>query len=204
MPQKKRSKTRIPQQKRSIEKKNKIMDAAMALFSEKGIHNTNSKEIAAKAEVATGTFYSYFPDKKKLLTELVDIYLVRHFEQIWKAPLPEKADNFREIIKNIYKNLLSAYNEAPGFHMETHVLRYSDPEIRTLYDKETKKELEQITRYLEQYKNDLRIKDIEAAAVVIHSAAESLTHKIKFMGTVDEKRLIEEFCEMVDKYLTRD
>ncbi|MDE6420885.1 MAG: TetR/AcrR family transcriptional regulator [Lachnospiraceae bacterium] len=52
--------TRKPQQRRSIEKKDKIQAAAFVLFCEKGLENTNISEIAQYAGVATGTIYSAF------------------------------------------------------------------------------------------------------------------------------------------------
>ena len=66
---------RIPKQKRSIEKKEALKKAAVELFSTKGFHNTSSNEIAKKANVSIGTFYSYFVDKKSLYEELItDLY----------------------------------------------------------------------------------------------------------------------------------
>ena len=50
---------RIPQQKRSIERKKKIKHAALTLFAKKGINGTSSNEIARSAGVSIGTFYSY-------------------------------------------------------------------------------------------------------------------------------------------------
>ncbi len=46
----------IPQQSRSIEKKKRIMDTAMVMFSERGFQGTNAKVIALSAEVSIGTF----------------------------------------------------------------------------------------------------------------------------------------------------
>ena len=50
--------TRVPTQKRSIEKKQRIKDAALKLMSEKGYFATSSNEIAREAGVSIGTFYS--------------------------------------------------------------------------------------------------------------------------------------------------
>jgi AcrR family transcriptional regulator len=194
-------KTRVPRQKRSIDKKNRIMEAAMTLFARKGIHQTNSKEIAAEAGVATGSFYSYFPDKRKLLTEVLEIYLDDHFERIWRQSPPWDCLTPPALIRHFLENLLAAYDTAPDFHRETHVLRYSDPEVKALYDRETEKELKQIAEVLGRFQDQMHVSDAEAAAVVIHSAAENLAHKIKFMGTLDEKRLIEEFTDMIFRYL---
>ena len=47
-------KIRQPQQERSIEKKNKIIEAAYEIFSEVGYYAANTPEIAKKAGVSTG------------------------------------------------------------------------------------------------------------------------------------------------------
>ena len=52
--------TRIPVQKRSIEKRKRILEAGFQLFCEKGYYKTNTIEIARHAKVSTGTVYSYF------------------------------------------------------------------------------------------------------------------------------------------------
>ena len=57
--------TRIPVQKRSIEKRKRILEAGFQLFCEKGYYKTNTIEIARHAKVSTGTVYSYFKDKKE-------------------------------------------------------------------------------------------------------------------------------------------
>ncbi|MDE6302929.1 MAG: TetR/AcrR family transcriptional regulator [Clostridia bacterium] len=51
---------REPKQERSIEKKNKIVQAGYELFSEVGYHSTNTAQIAKRAGVSTGIVYGYF------------------------------------------------------------------------------------------------------------------------------------------------
>ncbi len=46
----------------------------MRIFSQKGFYATSSNEIAAEAEVAVGTFYAYFKDKKHLFHQVMDYY----------------------------------------------------------------------------------------------------------------------------------
>ena len=60
---------RNPVQKRSIEKKNKIIEAGFNLICEKGYYNTNTAEIAKAAGVSTGIVYNYFNDKHDILIE---------------------------------------------------------------------------------------------------------------------------------------
>ena len=64
------SSVRTPKQQRGIETRKQIIKAAFRLFAEKGIHGTNSTEIAQKAGISIGSFYSYFRDKKDLFMEI--------------------------------------------------------------------------------------------------------------------------------------
>lgn len=52
--------------------RDEIVDAAMRLFSEKGFHNVSMQEIAAEAEFATGTVYSFFDSKEALYLEIMN------------------------------------------------------------------------------------------------------------------------------------
>ncbi len=52
------------------EKEQKIMDAALKLFVERGFHGTSTAEIAKNAGVATGTLFHYFKTKEELINHL--------------------------------------------------------------------------------------------------------------------------------------
>ena len=69
------TKTRVPTQKRSIEKRQKIVKAGFDLFCEKGYYKTNTAEIAKYAGVSTGALYSYFEDKRQIFIEAFQQHL---------------------------------------------------------------------------------------------------------------------------------
>ncbi len=48
-----------------------IRDAALALFSSQGFHNTTISEVAKRAKVSKGLMYSYFDSKDALLESIV-------------------------------------------------------------------------------------------------------------------------------------
>ena len=50
----------------------RILDAAMNLFSAKGFHDTKLDEIVAQASISKGSIYFHFPNKEKLFIALVD------------------------------------------------------------------------------------------------------------------------------------
>ena len=49
-----------PKQKRSIEKKNHMIETGIELMTEKGYHHTTTDDIAAAAGFSTGIIYRYF------------------------------------------------------------------------------------------------------------------------------------------------
>ena len=53
------------------ERKQQLVEAAMALFAERGYSATRIVDICERAGVAKGLFYWYFPNKLDLFTELV-------------------------------------------------------------------------------------------------------------------------------------
>lgn len=57
-------------QKKAL-KRQRLLDAAYALFQEKGAANTTIDDIVQQASVAKGTFYLYFHDKNAILDALI-------------------------------------------------------------------------------------------------------------------------------------
>ncbi len=52
-----------------------LLDAALALFVEKGFAATRAEEVAARAGVSKGTLYLYYPSKEELLKAVIAHYL---------------------------------------------------------------------------------------------------------------------------------
>lgn len=57
-------------QKKALETKDKIYDAAMAKFSEKGLERTSIQEICRDAKVSIGSFYNHFASKEEIIYEI--------------------------------------------------------------------------------------------------------------------------------------
>jgi len=54
------------------EKKQRIIEAAFTLFGQAGFRNTSMNDIAREAGIATGSLYTYFPDKEILFEETIN------------------------------------------------------------------------------------------------------------------------------------
>ena len=48
-----------------------LLDAALALFAEKGFAATRAEEVAVRAGVSKGTLYLYYPSKEELFKAVV-------------------------------------------------------------------------------------------------------------------------------------
>ncbi len=198
---------RVPQQQRSIETRNSILDAARALFSEKGFHGTNSKEIATRAGVSIGSFYSYFKDKKVLFMEVLKAYEHERIMKILKDQNRQRleATGSRAIVRGIIESVLEAHELSPAFDREAMAMCYADPEVEKFHAEIEHQIHVQLTETLGQIEDRLRFADLEAAAVVISNAVELTVHHIKLFNTpVPGPRLIEALSDMIHRFLFRD
>src|SRR5947207_15855337 len=78
-----------PKQARSKKTKEKIVQAAIRLFQERGYEKTTSNDIAAAAGVSVGSFYVYFTDKRQLLLTIFDRLSDELFKNIFDGLKPE-------------------------------------------------------------------------------------------------------------------
>jgi len=82
------------------EKEQKILDASLKLFVERGFHGTSTAEIAKTAGVATGTLFHYFKTKEELINSL---YL--YIKESMLNEINEHYDDkrtFKENIKSLW------------------------------------------------------------------------------------------------------
>ena len=196
--------TRTPRQKRSIETRNLIIQASMKLFSEKGYHSTNTKEIAAEAGVATGCFYSYFTDKRDVFLEALKIYN-QQFNDILQQRLDrisEFQEDKRNFLREIILGLLEAHKVFSEFHNELQAMKFSDPDIHKIMEDEIIDSRKNTLQYMLHWKDEIKVSDLEAAAVVIFDLIDNIVDTIMDNKTgVEDSRLIHSSIDMVFKYL---
>ncbi|MDO5292022.1 MAG: TetR/AcrR family transcriptional regulator [bacterium] len=128
-----------PQQKRSIEKKEKIISAAMDLFFTDGYHKTNTADIAKAAGVSTGIVYRYFPDKKGILMEGLPIVTeaIQHmiFDAFKEKMTPDST--LSDFIHFAVDELLDYHQNSYTAHEQFELILYAVPEAMDyLYDLE--------------------------------------------------------------------
>lgn len=73
--------TATPRQRRKDARPQELLEAALALFVEKGFAATRSEEVATRAGVAKGTLYRYYPSKDELFKAMVRENLSVHIAE---------------------------------------------------------------------------------------------------------------------------
>src|SRR5438270_6512440 len=62
------------------ERPRQIIDAALAIFGERGLASARLEDIAKRAGLSKGTIYLYFPNKEELFREMVRALIVAQLE----------------------------------------------------------------------------------------------------------------------------
>lgn len=197
-------KARTPVQQRGIETKAKVVEAAKALFIEKGYYKTHALEIAARAGVATGTFYSYFNDKKEVLLELIrEFYqqaLVKALSAIDEDMLI--SGDGRMIIHALIQTMYSIHATQKDLHRVLFPLILMDKDGLEISRKEEQIIIQTIASYFKKYRHLLRVSNMEAAAEIALRASDEIIHRVLFWGSQSEgEELIHELEDMLYQYL---
>jgi AcrR family transcriptional regulator len=199
----KENKARIPIQKRGIETKAKLVETAKVLFIEKGYYKTHGPEIAARAGLATGTFYSYFKDKKDVLLELIRQFYRQAIDRALSTLDMNTliSDNGREIIHEIIQALYAFHTEQQDFHRAIYPLMFMDKDVMELIRQEDKRVVDIIASYF-KINNLICVTDVKTAAELTFRTSDEIIHRLLFWGTQSNReRLIEELEKMLFKYL---
>ena len=105
---------------RNAEKYQRILDAAVAVFAERGFFNSRVSDIADRADVADGTVYLYFKNKEEILRTAIntafDGFMLHARTELEK--LPDPAERLRRLAVLHLDALGSNRNLAVVFQME--------------------------------------------------------------------------------------
>ena len=81
-PKRKQTQLKVASRPRALgDKYQRILDAAVSVFAEKGFHSARVSDVANRASVADGTIYLYFRNKEELLMTAIhtafDAFMIR-------------------------------------------------------------------------------------------------------------------------------
>lgn len=170
---------RVPQQERSIEKKNKIIQAGYELFSEVGYYGTNTVEIAKRAGVSTGIVYGYFQDKRDILICVLEIYIDKVY-----GPLSEIMANtvvpvdLHALAMSILNKTIELHEHNARLHNTLHSLATTDEVVNAEFISLENKITEQMTKQLQTL--GINVDNITEKVHLAMNIIQSFAHEIVF------------------------
>lgn len=171
---------REPIQKRSIEKKEKIIKYGFELICEKGYYNTNTAEIAKSAGVSTGIVYSYFNDKHDILLEGLKKYANGIFYPSidFINDININKNNLDEIIRKIINQFVKNHKLSQTAHEEITAMAHSDKDVADFFHKN---EIEMTNIIVELLKkNGFNYKDLVERVHIIIGLIDTICHEIAY------------------------
>ncbi len=196
---------REPKQSRSIGMKEKILEAAFALFCDQGYYQTTTNAIARAAGVSIGSLYSYFKDKDAVFLEILGRYhqqfTVLH-EELLNRPALYQADK-KAWLRNLMESLITLHETHKGLYKEMNVLYYANPNVAAIMDKHMEDSRQCTTRFFRLWQDDIKVKDREAASIIAFELVSAIVDQIVFgKNTIDKERMISTAVEALMKFLT--
>lgn len=171
---------RIPTQKRSIEKRNKIIEKGFELICEKGYHNISTPDIAEASGVSTGIIYQYFTDKKEIFLEGIRNYSNNIMFPMMSFLEKEnvKIDNLEKLLKKMINSFVKNHTISKKAHEELMAMSHLDNEVANIF-KETEFELTNIIVRILEY-NNIKIKNSTEKIHIAVGLIENLCHEVVY------------------------
>jgi AcrR family transcriptional regulator len=120
---------RPPQQARSQQTLERILDAAEAMVSEKGFEDSTVSAIVQRANSSVGAFYARFEDKHALLHALSDRFVLQAMLTADEALDPERWErsSIPAILHSVVRFLVSIYRARAGLMRAFVIRNHTDP-----------------------------------------------------------------------------
>ncbi len=174
------SNTRMPTQKRSIEKRNKIVEKGFELMCEQGYFSTNTTEIAKYANVSTGIIYQYFNDKKEIFIEGVKNYSNNIMFPMLGILETTKIDlkNLNNLLENMIDSFIKSHTISKKAHEELMAMSHLDNDVAKIFKDSELESTNKIVNILNT--NGIRKDNLEEKIHIIIAMVDNLCHDIVY------------------------
>lgn len=197
--------TRMPTQKRSIEKRDRIIKLGFELMCNNGYFNTNTNDIAKYADVSTGIVYQYFNDKKEIFIEGFKEYSNSIMFPILDIIKNNKIsfDNVEELLDTMLNLFIKKHTLSKKAHEEMIALTHMDSDIADIYHDNEIQVTNMIVNVLKS--NDICSDNLFEKVHIIIGIVENYCHEIVYHKhesinyNVMKNEVINTICYLLNK-----
>lgn len=199
------SETRMPKQKRSIEKRNLIIKKGFELICNNGYYNTTTNDIAKYAGVSTGIIYQYFNDKKEIFIEGIKNYsdsiMFPILEHLKETDI--KIEKLDIILENMINIFIKKHTLSKNAHEEMIALSHLDDDISKIFKDKEIKTTNIIVDTLK--KNNINSNNLIEKVHIIIGIVENFCHEVVYHQhqTIDYNIMKNEVIKIIYNLLTK-
>ncbi len=193
-----------PKQSRSVETYNGVLEAAGALFAERGYEQTTTHQIASRAGISVGALYRYFADKEAICKELyrreISALRNRMLEEFDSVDMANQ--DVRELIRKTVALTFQVYAERPGLRR---VLGEQSRKIAELAElrRSQESEIHQAVQGILTAAPGIQVPDTEVGAYFVTLFVESLVDDHIYRrgrSDLDEQRIVDAATDLLLRY----
>ncbi|MBR4947556.1 MAG: TetR/AcrR family transcriptional regulator [Clostridiales bacterium] len=195
--------------------RDKIMDVALNMFSERGYEAVSIRDICGEVGIKESTLYYHFKNKKDILDSLIEKFrshidgLLTHVDEITEMPPQKKGKKHDDIsLKMVDSYMIDSYLFDPFCNLMLRLMmieQFHNEELRVLYEK---------TLFTDPYEIQMSVfkklattgvfpeKEIEWIVKEIHSYMTMLTFKYLLNGELTKERK-KAYQKEVHDFMTR-
>ena len=195
-----------PVQKRSRDTRQKIVEAARALFTEMGFDETTTHLIAEQAGLSVGGLYAHFQNKEDIFLYILELRSKEVYQITLEsvASIRDKTMSLAEALEYLFRTWYAAHT----FHgkLNQEMLRFCmmNQTAGRIHNYWEKAEAEAVKSLFVQYENELAIEDLDSAVTVIARSTHEVFHYLyREKDHVDENAVLTSLIIMVQRFLVR-
>lgn len=195
---------RIPKQKRSIEKREKIIESAFQLFMDNGYNKTSTVDIVKAAGLSVGVFYSYFTDKKDILMVCLERFGNGFIEEVKEEIVnSDSSDNIEDNIKKMLYVMVKCHTQKRQYHDEVKALEFLDQDVKNHFARISEALMDTFQDRLLYFGYSLPYPNEQS--LLIHQMIEGIEDELVFRDTpeIDRDILINQCAITIKKMLVK-
>lgn len=194
----------LPTQERAIKKRLALVKAAGEEFAMVGFEQATAKSIAAKAGVATGTFYQYFENKNDILCVVAENRFADLYQQVSLLDAPEMGAVEGEALRDLFERSLHftyQYHLRDGLlHQAMDQCRRADSRLDGIMIRGEAR----IRSHVFSFTQGVKVEEPELVAEALFAMAEGLVHDMVFGKKPEQpERMLAIGADMLASYFTR-
>lgn len=176
---------------KSEETRERILDAALSIFSNKGYHDTRMDEIVEASDTSKGSIYFYFPNKERLFLALVD-----QFADLLERRVIEAVEQEEQGIARVRAALQACLETFGRYRRPAKILLVQAVGLGSVFEKKRIEVNDRFAGLIKQYLNesiavgDIAPVDTEVVSYAWMGAIYGIVIRWVYTGEPDSERIL--------------